>query len=331
MSSPLVSVVMTTHNRHTYLREAIDSILRQVMSDFEFIIVNDGSTNQKVLEILSDTEKMDSRVRLIHQDNQGLAAARNSGTRCASAPLIALMDDDDISHPDRLMVQADHLGRNANVCAVTTQIIPIDERGARMKFKRATQPLITSPVEPDFSAALEMVDKVILNPTTMVRKMTLEKVGGYRPWFRQIEDFDLTLRFMESAKIALIPDRLYYYREHRCQNRLSKQNEHWDYVAASVLSFHSRLTGNPDFIPFIPIKDVHAELGKLSAVGRRYLLLKARYQIRNYIRDNHREQLSLLWPKLKYLVQDDADQAALDRLKMKTVIWRMKYLRPWRL
>jgi len=188
---------MPTYNRHAYLPEAIDSILQQTMPDFELIIINDGSTAEKVLEILSEAERTDSRVRLVHQDNQGLAGARNSGVRCASAPLIALMDDDDISHPDRLLLQSKHLERNPRLSSVSTCMTLIDEKG----FTKRSPIGIQSPADYPSScqhaeAALATAYRVGQNATTMMRKGTFEQVGGYRIWFKQAEEIDFTLRLM---------------------------------------------------------------------------------------------------------------------------------------
>jgi len=331
MSDPRVSVVMTTYNRHTYLREAIGSVLRQTMPDFEFIIVNDGSTTEEVLELLSEIEGSDSRIRLVHQDNQGLAGARNSGVKRASAPLIALMDDDDISHPDRLKAQVEHLDRNEDLPSVSTSMTFIDEGGKRTRSPKAIQAPVVSPKAPSFGDALAIVDKVILNPTTMVRKSALEETGGYRAWFRQTEDVDLTLRFMERHALSKIPDRVYLHRNYRASHRLSRGGKPWDYLSAAVLSFQCRLSDLPDPVPSTSVDDVHDLLGTLPGVGRRYLIWKARGALRKCLQDGNKKKFEDIWSKCHRLVRDEEDRMVLKRLRVRIGLWRVRYMRPWSL
>jgi len=329
MSDPRVSVVMTTYNRHAYLREAIGSVLRQTMPDFEFIIVNDGSTREEVLEILSEAEGPDSRITLVHQDNQGLAGARNSGVSCASAPLIALMDDDDISHPDRLKAQTEYLDRNEGLPSVSTSMTFIDEGGKRTRSPKAIQAPVVSLKAPSFGEALEIVDKVILNPTTIVRKSALEEAGGYRAWFRQTEDVDLTLRFMERHALSKIPDRVYLHRNYRASHRLSRGGRPWDYLAAAVLSFHCRLSGLPDPVPPTSVDDMHDQLGMLLGVGRRYFIWKARGALRKCLQDGNREKFEDVWSKCRGLVQDEEDRAVLKRLRWRVNLWQASHMCLW--
>jgi len=329
MSDPRVSVVMTTYNRHTYLREAIDSVLRQTMPDFEFIIVNDGSTTEEVLELLSEVEGSDSRIKLVHQDNQGLAGARNSGVRCASAPLIALMDDDDISRPDRLKAQVEHLDRNEDLPSVSTSMTFIDEGGKRTRSPKAIQAPVVSPKAPSFGDALAIVDKVVQNATIMARRAAWDEVGGYRAWFRQTEDMDLTLRFMERHMLSKIPDRVYLHRNYYASHRLSRGGKPWDYLAAAVLSFHCRLCGLPDPVPSTSVDDVHDLLGTLPGIGRRYLIWKARGALRKCLQDGNRGRFEDVWSKCRGLVKDEEDRSVLRRLRGRLALWRVRYMRPW--
>ena len=100
MSSPAISIVMSVYNGEKFLIEAIDSILAQTFADFEFIIIDDGSTDS-TSKILSDYAKRDERVRVFAQENRGRAESLNGGIERAIAPLIARMDADDISLPVR--------------------------------------------------------------------------------------------------------------------------------------------------------------------------------------------------------------------------------------
>ena len=103
---PTVSVVMSLYNSQKYLREAIESVLCQTLSDFEFIIIDDGSKDDSADIVRSYN---DVRIRLISQENLGLAAALNRGIQLAKSKLIARMDPDDICFPDRLLKQFEYL------------------------------------------------------------------------------------------------------------------------------------------------------------------------------------------------------------------------------
>ena len=101
MSPPAISVVMSAFNGELFLAEAIESILKQTATDFEFIIIDDGSTDSTP-EILSRYAERDERVHVFSQKNIGRAESLNRGIDLAKAPLIARMDADDIAFPQRL-------------------------------------------------------------------------------------------------------------------------------------------------------------------------------------------------------------------------------------
>ena len=96
--TPKVSVVMPAYNAALYLDEAVTSILNQTLRDFEFIVINDGSTDDTI-SILDKYERSDNRLRVYHQENQGMIAALNRGCRLARGKYIARMDADDVSFP----------------------------------------------------------------------------------------------------------------------------------------------------------------------------------------------------------------------------------------
>ena len=123
---PLISVVMPVYNGEHYLREAIDSILDQTFTDFEFIIIDDGSTDRSAKIIRGYN---DARIRFVRQDNAGLPAALNKGIELSSGKYIARMDADDISYPERLFIQFNYLRRNPDVVVLGGAAILMDEGG----------------------------------------------------------------------------------------------------------------------------------------------------------------------------------------------------------
>ncbi|MCY3867896.1 MAG: glycosyltransferase family 2 protein [Chloroflexi bacterium] len=119
---PAVSVVMPVYNGECYLAEAIESILGQTFTDFEFIIVDDGSRDGSAA-IIHDFAKRDERIRVIqHERNRGLTSARNSGIAASRGQFVAAMDHDDISLPRRIEKQADFLHSHPRLGLVGTHV-----------------------------------------------------------------------------------------------------------------------------------------------------------------------------------------------------------------
>jgi hypothetical protein len=202
--TPRVSVVMPVHNGGPYLEPAVDSILGQSFPDFEFVIIDDGSTDATP-EILRRYEAADHRVRVQHQEKAGLVASLNRGCALARAGYIARMDADDIAFPDRLARQVDFLDRHPDVAVLGSAVMRIDASGG--EIKRNLCP--TSHAE--IVAALREYT-CFTHPSVMLRSAALTAVGGYRPAYGPAEDYDLWLRLSEHYELANLPDPLLYYR-----------------------------------------------------------------------------------------------------------------------
>ena len=117
--SPLVSVLLTTYNRSSYLVHAIESIKNQTLSDWELIIVDDGSSDD-TFEVASRYAKSDKRIQAVTQNNSGLATALNTGLALAKGQYVTRQDDDDLCHPYRLECMASHLYRKPELKAVVS-------------------------------------------------------------------------------------------------------------------------------------------------------------------------------------------------------------------
>ncbi|HAS7841575.1 TPA: glycosyltransferase family 2 protein, partial [Vibrio cholerae] len=138
MSSPKISVVMSVYNGEKYLGEAIDSILKQTFSDFEFIIINDGSTD-KTLEIIKSYMKKDDRIVLVSRENKGLIVSLNEGLDLAKGQYIARMDADDISIKSRFEKQIEFLDSNPDIGVCGTWVEVFGENIKSKKWKMPTQ------------------------------------------------------------------------------------------------------------------------------------------------------------------------------------------------
>jgi glycosyltransferase involved in cell wall biosynthesis len=215
MSIPAISVIMPVYNAECFVADALHSILRQSFSDFECIVINDGSTDG-TKKILEDIAISDSRIKLIQHEKRGLVATLNEGLTTARASLIARMDADDISLPDRLHIQWRKMKKEKNIilsgCAV--RYMSPDGRLGRKAFFPRSEGISThlywgSP----FS-----------HPTVIFRRDSVLSVGGYREVFTFCEDYDLWLRIHKLGKMDNIPVILYYYRLH--EQSVSRQNIH---------------------------------------------------------------------------------------------------------
>lgn len=205
---PDVSIVLCVYNGETYLRQAIDSVLCQNLSNFELLLVDDGSTDN-TLSIIRQFAKQDNRCIVLTGPNQGLIGSRNMGIEHARAEFIALMDADDICMSQRLITQLQYLQANPVCVAVGSQVLLIDPDA------RPIKPFLTEATHQAIDAA-HMAGRggAIINPSAMIRKSAFMQVGMYQKDFLHAEDMDMFLRLAEVGELANIPEILLHYRQH---------------------------------------------------------------------------------------------------------------------
>lgn len=205
LTVPAISVLMPVFNAQPYLTEAVESILSQSFKDFEFIIINDGSTDNS-LKILQAFAQTDNRIRLISRKNKGLVETLNEGLTLANAPLVARMDADDIATPERLALQKQFMDDNPGVACVGGFFEIIDDAG---------RALTTIKVPLDDKSIQELTlrgHSPISHPAAMLRLKSVKAVGGYHAEFKAAEDLDLWLRLGEVGQLANIPHLVLHYR-----------------------------------------------------------------------------------------------------------------------
>jgi glycosyltransferase involved in cell wall biosynthesis len=207
-NQPAASVVIPVYNTAAYLEKAVDSVLGQTFTDFEVILIDDGSTDGSS-HILDRYAASDNRCRVYHQPNQGIIATRNEGNRLARADILILMDSDDICLPDRFEKQLRYLNEHPDCVAVGSRILLIDPEGLPITVMGGC----FSHEEID-STNMAGVDAAFFQPTAAIRKSEVERVGGYRDAYPSAEDFDLFLRLAEVGKMANLPEVLLKYRQH---------------------------------------------------------------------------------------------------------------------
>lgn len=204
----LLSVVMPVYNGGNFLSETMQSILTQTLSDFELIVIDDGSTDSS-LQLLKDCAARDSRIRLISRENRGLVPTLNEACQMARAPYIVRMDADDIAHPQRFEKQYAFMEANPELLGSGCQVLLIDADGAPIKAMGT----LTSheAIDADHMAGL---GGAIIHPSAIIRREVLERIGYYSDDYSCAEDLDLWLRIAEIGPVANMEDVLLSYRQH---------------------------------------------------------------------------------------------------------------------
>lgn len=256
-SPPAITVAMSVYNNAPFLRAAIDSILAQSFGDFEFLIVNDGSTDGSG-EIIDACAAADPRVRAIHQENRGLVASLNRLIDEARAPLIARMDGDDICLPERFARQVAFLDENPDFGVVGAWATSIDEAGRNCDNGGRDQPTTWE----GFCDAL-WGKPLMCHPAATLRTDVLRRVGGYRALYRHCEDYDLWLRLAEVTKLCSLPERLILYRYSATQ--VSRRHIVPQALGAAIawLAHLERVAGRPDPTAGLATLPPVAELDRL--------------------------------------------------------------------
>ncbi len=195
--SPEISVIIPTYNRASRVVEAVESVLAQDMTDFELIVINDGSTDET-------EEKLSvygSRLKYYQQENAGVSAARNRGVTFSAAPLIAFLDSDDLWLPSKLQVQHTYMTENPEIHICQTEEIwwRNDRRvNPRKHHQKASWDI--------FQRSLELC---LVSPSAvMMRRELFQKVGYFDEELLMAEDYDLWLRVAVDYPVVLLAEPL---------------------------------------------------------------------------------------------------------------------------
>lgn len=237
MEIPTLSVVMSVYNGARFLCQAIDSILNQSCRDFEFIIINDGSTDDSG-RVLDFYARQDRRVRVCHQSNQGLIRSLNRGCALAESEFIARMDADDLASPVRFSRQLRFMKAHPEVAVLGTAVEFIDETGRPIRV--AQFPLHHHEIQ-----SICLTSSFLWHPSVLMRKAAFMRVGGYRHVLHA-EDYDLWLRIVDHYRIANLPDILLKYRLHPAQISVTKCKAQALATDAARVAAIARRNGRPD-------------------------------------------------------------------------------------
>lgn len=205
MMETFVSVVMPTFNGTKYIKEAVRSILEQTHTNFELIIIDDGSTDntKEIIESFND-----KRIMYIHQNNMGPAAAYNAGFKRAASEFIFIMDHDDYSFPHRIEQQLEYMGQeNLAICGSNFQIFNIN----RKYIEQILQPISCDRLK------YELLFKpwALFNPTLCIKKKVFDKYGFFDERVKYGYDYKFILDVAEKERCGNIPELLYQWKLHK--------------------------------------------------------------------------------------------------------------------
>ncbi len=256
----LISIILPTYNRATFLPGAIESVLRQTCQDFELIIIDDGSTDgteDVVAPFLSD-----KRIRYIKQQNAGAAAARNHGLSVRQGKYVAFIDSDDTWDEDKLALQWEIMNQLPDVGIVCSDFSSVDDEGCReqshirsyfsvfddygLRYADVFQHVITTPAR-GLAADVKVYwgniyetmifGNIILTSTCLCREEVFKNAGDFDTRYGTLEDYDLFLRICRQFPIAFIDKSLVCY---RYNNEQLSGEFHFEKLCTNVIDIFNK-------------------------------------------------------------------------------------------
>lgn len=245
---PEISVIIPTYNRVQYVTKAIDSVLVQTYTDYEIIVVDDGSTDN-TKEVL---EPYMGRIKYIYQENAGVSAARNAGIRAATGEWVAFLDSDDEWLPEKLAVQMDFVSENPEIVAHVTNakiLLPDNESVDLFTLRGCPRygvdnPLIEKPL-------IDVVRYQFFTPSLLARRQILSNMGGFDVSMSIYEDGDMMRRLALEGPWG-VSNRCLALAIRRDEPRVSLSYQHRDrpiYSRECMVRICSKLNFRDDLEP----------------------------------------------------------------------------------
>lgn len=309
---PKVTVLMTVYNGERFIRESIESILNQTFRDFEFIIINDGSTDASS-EIIRSF--VDTRIRLIdNKKNFGVYRSANKGLKLAKGKYIARQDDDDISLPTRLAEQVKFLETHRTIALVGTNYTTIDGKGNPLTYVRLKKN--------DADIKEKLVEHcAVCHPSMMFRRSVLDSAGYYREKFDCAGDYDFIKRISEHHKVANLDKDLYQLRrgiQSISSDKLSKQLS--CHLLIIELAKERRQRGK-DSLDILRKKD-------MNSVGSIDDILNKKYKVQRSRINGFKSEICLGYFKESLKAEDKrlALKYWLNAFRLEPRKWKIRYL-----
>ncbi|MDP0499564.1 MAG: glycosyltransferase [Verrucomicrobiota bacterium JB022] len=243
-----LSVIMPVYNGREYLDQALRSLQQQTRPYDELVAVDDGSTDGAG-ELLDAWAAKDSRIRVIHQENRGLPKALNVAWQAAQGEWLARMDGDDICYPHRFEYQLKYLEAHPQVVCLGTAVKVVDPRGRVLSV--GLPPERHGEID---ARLLEGHGSALYHPTIMLRRRTLEALGGYRESV-EMEDLDLFLRLAEQGEVHNLMDVLLEYRLHLRSTNHRRREKHERMVRLCVAEALERRGLDPQEAADMPLPE----------------------------------------------------------------------------
>ena len=281
---PRVSVVMPSYESAPYFRSAVESILQQSERDLELIVVQELGARDGTEALLNEFD--DERVRVVRNDTPlGLARSLNRGFAIAQGKYVARMDADDVSMPERLEKQADHLDRHPSVGVVGSAVQHIDDGGNVIRTRR----FHTSPALVLWNMHF---DCAMCHPATMFRRSVFEETGGYSPTARNWEDYELWTRIMRRYSMSNLPDVLLDYRIHPGAVSVQKREEQRQHIVNCGRRAMEVTMARPVERNFVrSLIYPYTIVGRRNAIGAAWLLNYLLRSFRMWYKERSREDL----------------------------------------
>lgn len=248
-AQPRITVLMSVHNGEAYLETAVNSILRQTCGDFLFLILDDASTDATA-HILADFAARDARICIItNAEKLGLTASLNKGLRLVETPYVARMDADDISLPERLAHQLEHMEAHPELAACGCLWGFFDEDDPEERLVPQEAPISAAAVRGFTTCRAPGLS----HPAAFARTASLRGVAGYREVFTAAQDYDLWLRLLEVGELDNLPLLLHFYRRHSGTVSCSRVTEQALCHVLAMMSAECRRAGQPDLMASGPV------------------------------------------------------------------------------
>ncbi len=209
---PLVSIILPTYNGEQYIAETLKSVINQSYSNFEVLVINDGSTDNT----LSLLENIDPRIKVISKKNGGIANARNKGLANVSGQYVAFLDHDDIWHPKKLALQVDYLLNNDDIAVVYSDFTRWEGGEANAFYDKAIEYSINDKYSGWIYQELVMTNHVLFS-TALFRKAVFDDVGVFNETLKIADDWDMAIRISRKYQFLQIVPSLVLYRVHPLQ------------------------------------------------------------------------------------------------------------------
>jgi glycosyltransferase involved in cell wall biosynthesis len=300
--------VIAVRNGDAYLGEAIASIRAQTFSDFELIVVDDGSTDGTP-EILDAARREDGRIQVLRQEAGGVSRARNRGCEAARGRYLAILDADDVALPERLALQVAYLDARPEVAVVGGAGIIVAEDGR--EIGAAEYPTDTAETE----ALLASGRTPLMQSAATMRADAFRATSGYRATLERAQDFELWLRISEHGLVANLSDPVVLYRIHGGQASIRDFEKSAIAVRVALAAAQRRQRGEPD--PLETAAVVDRALARSLGIPDREIadqeLDSALWMARVMARGGYGAEAERIWKACAARVRDTSDPGATRR------------------